>query len=93
MKIPLKVVENLITFSVTENTFFTLQLDIPPSPLFLDEKKSGIIPQVSIIDLLSKFNGTTAQVQALFCIFQLGFGEHRKRVQDYFASGISNFAC
>ncbi|KGG52836.1 ubiquitin thiolesterase [Mitosporidium daphniae] len=59
--IPLKIVENLITFSVTENTFFTLQLDIPPSPLFLDEKKSGIIPQVSIIDLLSKFNGTTAQ--------------------------------
>ncbi|CAL8104347.1 unnamed protein product [Calicophoron daubneyi] len=43
--------------SVTETKFFYLTCDLPPPPLYLDEFKESIIPQVSLATLLSKFSG------------------------------------
>lgn len=38
--------------------FLYLTLDLPPPPLFTDEKRENIIPQVPLSTLLSKFNGS-----------------------------------
>lgn len=43
--------------------FMMISLDLPPTPLFQDEVQRNIIPQVSLLELLSKYNG--AQVQEL----------------------------
>ncbi|KAF5394776.1 Ubiquitinyl hydrolase 1, partial [Paragonimus heterotremus] len=43
--------------SVTETKFFYLTCDLPPPPLYLDEHKESIIPQVSLSTMLAKFNG------------------------------------
>lgn len=32
---------------------------MPPPPLYLDETKESVIPQISLATLLSKFNGVT----------------------------------
>ncbi|TGZ52491.1 hypothetical protein CRM22_010607 [Opisthorchis felineus] len=45
--------------STVETKFFYLTCDLPPPPLYLDEYKESIIPQVSLSTLLAKFNGTT----------------------------------
>ncbi|XP_065833453.1 ubiquitin carboxyl-terminal hydrolase 39-like [Oscarella lobularis] len=45
--------------SSTETPFVFLTLDLPPAPLFQDEFEKNIIPQVPLIDLLAKFDGTT----------------------------------
>lgn len=39
--------------------FLYLTLDLPPPPLFKDEMKENIIPQVPLYTLLAKFNGTS----------------------------------
>lgn len=41
--------------------FLALTLDLPPPPLFQDELEANIIPQVSLQDLLSKYDGKTIQ--------------------------------
>jgi U4/U6.U5 tri-snRNP-associated protein 2 len=41
--------------------FLFLSIDLPPPPLFQDEMERNIIPQVSILDLLSKYDGDTSQ--------------------------------
>nr|AAW27682.1 SJCHGC05944 protein [Schistosoma japonicum] len=43
--------------SISDTNFFYLTCDLPPPPLYLDEFKENIIPQVSLATLLSKFNG------------------------------------
>jgi U4/U6.U5 tri-snRNP-associated protein 2 len=48
---------------VMESPFLMLTLDLPPPPLFQDELEKNIIPQVSLTDLLKKYDGTTAQEQ------------------------------
>lgn len=40
--------------------FLILTLDLPPTPLFQSADKESIIPQVPLINLLSKYNGVTA---------------------------------
>ncbi|CAH8679175.1 unnamed protein product [Schistosoma rodhaini] len=45
--------------TVSDINFFYLTCDLPPPPLYLDEFKENIIPQVSLATLLSKFNGVT----------------------------------
>ncbi|RWS19617.1 U4/U6.U5 tri-snRNP-associated protein 2-like protein, partial [Leptotrombidium deliense] len=42
-----------------ESQFLYLTLDLPPQPLFKDEMRENIIPQVPIYSLLAKFNGVT----------------------------------
>ncbi|KAF7274773.1 hypothetical protein GWI33_012559 [Rhynchophorus ferrugineus] len=44
---------------VTESPFLYLTCDLPPPPLFIDEFKENIIPQVNLYQLLAKFNGQT----------------------------------
>lgn len=44
---------------VTESPFLYLTCDLPPPPLFTDEFKENIIPQVNLYQLLAKFNGYT----------------------------------
>ena len=39
--------------------FLYLTTELPPPPLFKDEHHENIIPQVSLYNILSKFNGTT----------------------------------
>lgn len=39
--------------------FLFLTLDLPPAPLFHDEKQRSAIPQVSLLQLLERFNGKT----------------------------------
>lgn len=39
--------------------FLALTLELPPPPLFQDELEANIIPQVSLLDLLSKYDGKT----------------------------------
>ncbi|KAJ1676011.1 U4 U6.U5 tri-snRNP-associated protein [Spiromyces aspiralis] len=40
-------------------TFLTLTLDLPPPPLFQDEK-DNIVPQVALVTLLKTYDGSTA---------------------------------
>ncbi|XP_036318727.1 U4/U6.U5 tri-snRNP-associated protein 2 isoform X2 [Rhagoletis pomonella] len=42
-----------------ESNFLYLTCDLPPPPLFTDEFRENIIPQVNLYQLLAKFNGTT----------------------------------
>ncbi|KAI0021938.1 hypothetical protein F4780DRAFT_257677 [Xylariomycetidae sp. FL0641] len=41
--------------------FLLLTLDLPPAPLFRDEHERNIIPQVPLTNLLSKYDGVSAQ--------------------------------
>jgi len=43
--------------TVSESPFLYLAADLPPPPLFKDEFRENIIPQVSLFALLSQFNG------------------------------------
>nr|CAH8872406.1 unnamed protein product [Trichobilharzia regenti] len=45
--------------TISDTNFFYLTCDLPPPPLYLDEFKENIIPQVSLATLLAKFNGIT----------------------------------
>ncbi|XP_017771109.1 PREDICTED: U4/U6.U5 tri-snRNP-associated protein 2 isoform X2 [Nicrophorus vespilloides] len=45
--------------TVTESPFLYLTCDLPPPPLFIDEFRENIIPQVNLYQLLTKFNGQT----------------------------------
>jgi U4/U6.U5 tri-snRNP-associated protein, putative len=42
-----------------QSNFLYLTLDLPPPPLFKDEMRENIIPQVPLYTLLTKFNGVT----------------------------------
>lgn len=42
-----------------ESPFLYLTTELPPPPLFKDEFHENIIPQVSLFNILSKFNGET----------------------------------
>ncbi|KAL3093226.1 hypothetical protein niasHT_022676 [Heterodera trifolii] len=42
-----------------EIPFLSLAMDLPPAPLYLDERLQNIIPQVPLSTLLMKFNGQT----------------------------------
>jgi U4/U6.U5 tri-snRNP-associated protein 2 len=41
----------------SDSPFLFLAADLPPPPLFKDEFRENIIPQVSLVTLLSQFNG------------------------------------
>lgn len=41
--------------------FWSLSLDLPPTPLFKDSRNANDLPQVKIEDLLKKYNGTQEQ--------------------------------
>lgn len=43
--------------TVEISPFLYLTLDLPPQPLFKDEMRENIIPQVPLFTILSKFNG------------------------------------
>lgn len=42
-----------------QTSFLYLTCDLPPPPLYIDEKKENIIPQINLFQLLAKFNGVT----------------------------------
>merc|ERR1719422_983854 len=44
---------------VNESPWFYLTCDLPPPPLYPDEQRENIIPQVPFANLLTKFNGFT----------------------------------
>lgn len=44
-----------------EMPYLFLSVDLPPPPLFRDECKESIIPQVPLFQILTKFDGQTAQ--------------------------------
>ncbi|CAF1356010.1 unnamed protein product [Adineta steineri] len=44
-----------------ETPYLFLSVDLPPPPLFRDEHKESIIPQVPLFQTLTKFDGQTAQ--------------------------------
>ncbi|XP_077285561.1 ubiquitin specific protease 39 [Arctopsyche grandis] len=46
---------------ITESPFLYLTCDLPPTPLFIDEFRENIIPQVNLYQLLTKFNGQAAK--------------------------------
>jgi len=46
-------------WKVQESPFLFLTSELPPPPLFKDEFHENIIPQVSLYNILSKFNGET----------------------------------
>jgi U4/U6.U5 tri-snRNP-associated protein 2 len=50
-----------ISEKVEEKPFLYLSVDLPPPPLFRNELKESIIPQVPLMQILSKFDGVTAQ--------------------------------
>ncbi|KAI8354167.1 hypothetical protein BD560DRAFT_438335 [Blakeslea trispora] len=47
--------------NTTQTPFLFLALDLPPAPLYQDEKEKDIIPQVPLTTILSKFNGVKVQ--------------------------------
>lgn len=46
---------------VEEKPFLFLSVDLPSPPLFRDELKESIIPQVPLMQILTKFDGITSQ--------------------------------
>lgn len=46
-------------WTVSESPFLYLTAELPPAPLFKDEHQENIIPQVSLFNVLAKFNGET----------------------------------
>ncbi|KAG5673426.1 hypothetical protein PVAND_003474 [Polypedilum vanderplanki] len=44
---------------IETTNFLYLTCDLPPPPLFIDEHRENIIPQVNLYQLLAKFNGVT----------------------------------
>nr|CDS26550.1 u4:u6.u5 tri snrnp associated protein 2 [Hymenolepis microstoma] len=52
---------------VMESRFLYLTCDLPPAPLYLDEFKESIIPQVPLSTLLAKFNGVTEKEYKTHC--------------------------
>jgi len=46
-------------WKVKETPFLYLATELPPPPLFKDEFHENIIPQVSLYNILAKFNGVT----------------------------------
>lgn len=51
---------------VETSNFLYLNCDLPPPPLFIDELRENIIPQVNLYQLLSKFNGVTEKEYKTF---------------------------
>ncbi|KAI0984702.1 hypothetical protein GJ496_007316 [Pomphorhynchus laevis] len=47
------------TDTCQDQCFLCLSVDLPPPPLFQDENKQNIIPQVPLFSILSKFDGET----------------------------------
>ncbi|KAL7021399.1 hypothetical protein ACKWTF_011857 [Chironomus riparius] len=45
--------------TIETSNFLYLNCDLPPPPLFIDEFRENIIPQVNLYQLLAKFNGVT----------------------------------
>lgn len=45
----------------TITPFMILTLDLPPSPLFQDDRAKNIIPQIPLTDVLCKYDGVRAQ--------------------------------
>jgi len=69
-----------VTTSIT-TPFMFLSLDIPPPPLFKDEKeKKTVIPQEPLFTLLSKFDGTTKH-----------FSPHTKEHKIYRITKLPNY--
>ncbi|EUB62340.1 U4/U6.U5 tri-snRNP-associated protein 2 [Echinococcus granulosus] len=52
---------------MTESPFLYLTCDLPPPPLYLDEFKESIIPQVPLSTLLAKFNGVMEKEYKTHC--------------------------
>ncbi|KAL7058278.1 hypothetical protein AAHC03_017118 [Spirometra sp. Aus1] len=52
---------------VEESRFLYLTCDLPPPPLYLDEFKENIIPQVPLATLLTKFNGVAEKEYKTHC--------------------------
>ena len=50
-----------------ESRFLYLTCDLPPPPLYLDEFKESIIPQVPLSTLLAKFNGVSEKEYKTHC--------------------------
>ena len=44
-----------------ESPFLFLALDLPPVPLYQDERERDIVPQVPLTTILSKFDGKRVQ--------------------------------
>jgi len=42
--------------------FYLLALDVPPTPLFVDEEEKNILPQIPIFSILAKYDGKTKTV-------------------------------
>ena len=47
--------------SEEETPYLFLSVDLPPPPLFRDQFKESIIPQVPLFQILTKFDGQTPQ--------------------------------
>ena len=52
------VIDDANDVKIVKMPFLTLSLDLPPPPLFQDEK-DNIIPQVALVTLLKRYDGTT----------------------------------
>jgi len=67
--------------TTTVNTpYMFLSLDIPPPPLFKDEKEKTVIPQEPLFTLLSKFDGITQH-----------FNPHTKEHKTYRITRLPNY--
>ncbi|VDL91886.1 unnamed protein product, partial [Schistocephalus solidus] len=57
----------IIMVPFDESRFLYLTCDLPPPPLYLDEFKENIIPQVPLATLLTKFNGVAEKEYKTHC--------------------------
>jgi len=53
--------DNDRAITIKQSPFLFLALDLPPAPLYQDELEQNIIPQVPLVTILNKYNGTQAQ--------------------------------
>jgi hypothetical protein len=61
------VINTILYLAITtkQSPFLFLALDLPAAPLYQDELEQNIIPQVPLVTILNKYNGTQAQVNLL----------------------------
>lgn len=66
-----------------EIPFLSLAMDLPPPPLYLDERLQNIIPQVPLGQLFAKFNGQAEKVIIYFNSFKYYFKEYKTYNENF----------
>lgn len=74
-----------------EIPFLSLAMDLPPPPLYLDERLQNIIPQVPLGQLFMKFNGQTEKVSNILDVLGVLLKSFFQEYKTYNENFIKRF--